>query len=49
VDIWDSLVVIGTLVVLVLAAYVFFKSLGKKEGALAGLKKAWGILFRNLP
>jgi hypothetical protein len=45
----DLLILIGAVVVLVIALYVFARSIAEGRGAMVGLKKMWSVIWKNTP
>jgi len=45
----DLLILGGAVIVIVVALYVFARSIAEGQGALVGFKKMWGVLWRNMP
>jgi len=46
---FDTLVIVSVVAVLVVALYVFAKSIGEGEGSIAGLRRMWSVIWKNMP
>jgi len=45
----DVLILGVAIVVIFLALYVFARSIAEGQGAIAGFKKMWSVLWNNMP
>ena len=46
---FDTILLVGSVFVLVIALYAFARSIGGGEGAIVGFRRMWSVTWKNMP